>query len=252
MSKTKIYGHRGSMGVFPENTLLGFREAIHQGVDGLELDVHMTKDGEIVVIHDESLDRTTNGMGRIQELTLAEIKQYSAGTAFSEFERYDETWDQEQVPTLIEVLELLENHSIELNIELKTTENRYEGIEEKVMSIVEEYGSGQKVIYSSFHLPTLLRLKAINSDVNIALLLMNQLPQVGDYLQELDLEALHVYKNTVLAMAHHWRGYAKKLRVWTVNDADRIKQLLDMNVEALITDYPEKAIFYRSERNTFV
>ena len=141
---TKIYGHRGAKGMYPENTLLSFKKAIDQGVDGLELDVHLTKDGEVVVIHDETLDRTTSGTGWIKDLTLAEIKQVSAGSKFSHFPYYQAEWDKEQVPTLKEVLELLEPYPIELNIELKTNEVVYEKIEEKVHELVQKYGSGRR------------------------------------------------------------------------------------------------------------
>ena len=141
---TKIYGHRGAKGMYPENTLLSFQKAIDQGADGLELDVHLTKDGEVVVIHDETLDRTTSGTGWIKDLTLAEIKKVSAGSKFSRFPYYQKEWDQEQVPTLKEVLELMGPYSIELNIELKTNDVIYEKIEEKVYELVQKYGSGRE------------------------------------------------------------------------------------------------------------
>src|SRR5690625_3867679 len=132
MTGTKIYGHRGCMGTFAENTLLGFRQAIRQGADGIELDVQLTKDGEVVVIHDETLERTTDGTGYVKDLTLQEIKQYSAGVKYAHFKTYDQVvWDRERVPTLREVLELLAPYPIELNIELKTSLFQYEGIEEK-------------------------------------------------------------------------------------------------------------------------
>ena len=85
---TKIFGHRGAKGTYPENTLLSFKKAIEIGVDGLELDVHVTKDGEVVVIHDETLDRTTSGSGWIKDLTLAEIRKVSAGSRFCHFNKY--------------------------------------------------------------------------------------------------------------------------------------------------------------------
>lgn len=96
MKKTKIYGHRGAMGEYPENTLLSFKQAIEQGADGLEIDVQLTKDGEVVVIHDERLDRTTTGSGFVKDLTLNEIKQYSAGANFKHLLKYNEAWVEEQ------------------------------------------------------------------------------------------------------------------------------------------------------------
>jgi glycerophosphoryl diester phosphodiesterase len=121
MNQTKIFGHRGSMGTMPENTLLGFSHALDCGVDGIELDVQLTKDGELVVIHDEKIDRTTDGTGYVKDYTLHELKQFSAGVKFSDLELFDKNvWCLERIPTLEEVLELITPYQIELNIELKT------------------------------------------------------------------------------------------------------------------------------------
>ncbi|MGJ9459106.1 glycerophosphodiester phosphodiesterase [Oceanobacillus sp. CF4.6] len=253
MSETKVYGHRGSMATFPENTLLGFHEAVKQGVDGVELDVQMTKDGEIVVIHDETLDRTTNGTGYIKDCTLAEIKKYSAGIKYSNFQLFDEkSWISEQVPTLQEVLELLIPYDIELNIELKKNMFHYEGMEEKLLSLVEQYGNGRKVIYSSFHLPSILRIKELDQNAGIAWLLDHHISLPEDYIRTLHLEALHVSKDVLLTNSYPWRDMYSSIRVWTANDRDQIKQLLDLKVNAIITDFPEKALFFRSERKAFV
>ncbi|UJL46050.1 glycerophosphodiester phosphodiesterase [Virgibacillus sp. NKC19-16] len=251
MTETKIYGHRGCMGSFPENTLLGFRKAIDQGVDGLEIDVHMTSDGEIVVIHDETLDRTTDGEGYVKNLSLAEIKQYSAGSRFNHFQYYEDAWQLEQVPTLQEVLEAIAPYDIELNIELKTYIIDYAGMEQKVLNLVKKYGNGKKVIYSSFYLPSLLYMKKIDPSVEMAWLLDQQLPRPLDYMQALGLEALHVSGDIVLAAPHLMKDVYKNLRVWTVNSSNELKQHLDLNVKAIITDFPEKAVFFRSERRAF-
>src|SRR6476619_6139509 len=134
MNHPKIFGHRGSMGTMPENTLLGFRHALDLGVDGIELDVQLTKDGELVVIHDEKIDSTTDGTGYVKDYTLNELRQFSAGVAFSNLELFDkDVWALERIPTLEEVFELITPYQIELNIELKTGVFPYEGIEEKVL-----------------------------------------------------------------------------------------------------------------------
>ena len=283
---TKIYGHRGAKGSYPENTLLSFEKAIEQGAEGLELDVHMTKDGEIVVIHDENLERTTDGSGYIKDMTLEEIKQFSASTKskYAHFPNYDkEVWSAERVPTLIEVLELLKPYTTELNIELKTTIEKYDGLEEKVLSIVKEYGENRKVIYSSFHLPTILRVKKISPDAKIAWLLSDKITLPKDQMQTLELEALHLAKSIVLpnksvalklielmctlnvSEANDikqlvdfiensncddiFKNLYEQIRVWTVNDPEEIKQLLELGVETIITDYPERALSIRNEQS---
>ncbi|WP_462412913.1 glycerophosphodiester phosphodiesterase [Neobacillus sp. Marseille-QA0830] len=252
---TKIYGHRGAKGSYPENTLLSFKKAIEQGVDGLELDVHLTKDGEVVVIHDETLDRTTNGTGWIKDMTLEEMKQVSVGSSFTHFPEYHETWDFEMVPTLTEVLELLAPYQTELNIELKTYAVAYEGIEEKVQSIVEKYGNGRKVVYSSFHLPSLLRMKKVNPDANIAWLLNEEISLPADHIETLGLEALHLNKEIVLPNEIHTMnliGLYENVRVWTVNDPEHIARLLELQVKAIITDFPERAIALKNMWETMV
>ncbi len=240
---TKIYGHRGSKGTYPENTLLSFQKAIESGVEGLELDVHMTKDGEIVVIHDETLERTTNGAGSIKDLTLAELKQYSTGVKFNTFENYTQSWDEERIPTLQEVLELLKHTNIELNIELKTYIHTYPGIERKLVNIVHEYAGERRVVYSSFHLPSLIRLKQEDNDAQIALLLNQLISNPLDYIGTFDLESIHIDKDLILHDPYHFfKELAPKLRVWTVNEEEEMKKLLQLGVEAIITDYPEMAI----------
>ena len=156
----------------PENTLLSFLHALESGVDGIELDVQLTSDGHLVVIHDEKIDRTTNGKGYVKDFKLNEIKQFSAGVKFSHLKFYNETaWSKELIPTLEEVLELITPYGIELNIELKTNVFPYEGIEEKVVSMVKKFDYEDKVVYSSFHLPSILKLKKIDPHSKIAWLL---------------------------------------------------------------------------------
>lgn len=252
MRETKIYGHRGSAGTHPENTLLGFQYAIKQGVDGIELDVHMTKDGEIVVIHDEQLNRTTDGTGWIKDLSLDEIKNYSAGAKFTHLPNYHEDWISERVPTLQEVLELLLPYDIELNIELKTSFEIYEGIEEKILSIVKQYGNGRKVVYSAFHLPSLIRLKKLDHTSEIAWLLHRNISNPLDFKETFSLEAFHVNKQIIFADAYEYKHLFKDIRVWTVNDMDETKRLLDLQVDTIMTDFPQKALLCRSERKSFV
>ena len=110
---TEIFAHRGASGYAPENTLEAFRLAMEQGADGIELDVHLTKDGEVVVIHDETLDRTSNGQGKVRDYTLEELKKFS-------FHNHIEKYKGVQIPTLKEVLDLVKNSSMKVNIELKT------------------------------------------------------------------------------------------------------------------------------------
>ena len=163
---TKIFAHRGSKGTHPENTLASFREAVRVGSDGIELDVHLTKDGQLVVIHDETIDRTTNSTGEIRNLTLAEIKVMDAGSWFKN------DFAGEKIPTLEEVLHLLKelNFNGQLNIELKTDIIQYEGLVEKCLALQGTQTWPFSIVYSSFNPYTLVELKKMNSDQEIGLL----------------------------------------------------------------------------------
>lgn len=249
MKQIKIFGHRGSMGTMPENTLIGFRHALELGVDGIELDVQLTKDRELVVIHDETIDRTTDGTGYVKDYNLHELKQFSAGIKFSDLELFDEqVWGNERIPTLEEVLELITPYQIELNIELKTNVFAYDGIEEKVLTLVKKFGYEKKVVYSSFHLPSILKLKRIEPSAKIAWLVVYNLSHPFEYVKSLGLEGLHLYKDIVLQDVKYGQSVDEySIRVWTVNDQKEIEQLLAMNtIETIMTDFPKDAIVLRN------
>ena len=166
MAYTKIIAHRGSRGNRPENTLEAFQEALKVSSDGIELDVHLSKDGQVVVIHDETVDRTTSGKGYVKDMTLKQLKELDAGSWF------DPKYSNARIPTLQEVLDLLaENHfSGVLNVELKTDVFQYSAIEEKVLALAEPYLAQFSVIYSSFHYETLKRIKEKQPDAEIIML----------------------------------------------------------------------------------
>ena len=131
MPVVSIFAHRGASDAAPENTLPAFARAVEQGADGIELDVHLSRDGELVVIHDETLDRTTDGAGWVKDRTLAELRALRADNGLPGFA-------EARIPTLREVLDLLRPTDLLLNIELKTSLVWYEGIEAKTLALVAE------------------------------------------------------------------------------------------------------------------
>jgi len=216
---TEIFAHRGASGYAPENTLEAFRLAMEQGADGMELDVHLTKDGEVVVIHDETLDRTSNGHGNVRDYTLEELKKFS-------FHNHMEKYQGVQIPTLKEVLNLVKNSRIKVNIELKTGIYWYEGIEEKTMDIVKTMGMEDRVIYSSFNHYSIQKVLEQNSDAETAYLFSDVPLNMEKYAKDTGVKGLHpaVYH---LKMADFLETYMKsglKVRVWTVNNKE------DMNI----------------------
>lgn len=161
----KIWAHRGCSQRYPENTLLAFEKAIAiQNLTGIELDIQLTRDGSLVVIHDERVDRTTEGIGFVKDHTLAELKRLHiyAGTDLSQ-----------SVPTMEEVLDLIGQRlkaGLKLNIELKTSVFPYPGIEEKIVDLIQKRGLQESIVYSSFYTLSLERIRQLDPQAEIGIL----------------------------------------------------------------------------------
>ncbi len=162
-----IWAHRGCSQLYPENTITAFKKAMNiPGLAGIELDIQLTKDGELAVIHDERVDRTTDGMGYVRDYTLSELRCLHIHTG-------DEK--AEHIPTMREVFELLspvlkKDDGIFLNIELKNSVYPYPGMERKIADMVHEYGVEDAIIYSSFYADSLVKLHAVDNDVRLGVL----------------------------------------------------------------------------------
>lgn len=234
---TKIYAHRGSSGTHPENTLAAFEEAIRSGADGIELDIQFTKDKEIVVIHDYTLDRTTSGSGKVLDHTLDEIKQFDAGGKFSP------KFAGEKIPTLREVLELLKDTDLEVNVEIKSPFKYETGIEEKMLQELRQFEMMDRIVISSFNHEVLKRVHELEPGLECAILYMKKMEQPWDYASSIGSKALHTYDpETDSEMIAEAQDKGFPVRVFTVNSDDGIKRLLNANVAAIITDFPEKAL----------
>jgi len=181
-----------------------------------------------MVIHDETLERTTDGTGFVKDFTASELQALDAGNG-------------EKIPTLTEVMQLISGTTTELNIELKTMRFLYADIEEKVLSVVREFNAEDRVVYSSFHLPTILRFKSVDSNARIAWLLEMgfPLPHPADCIKTLKLDALHLGQNMFLAYPNHYVQVYDRIRVWTVNRPEDAQTLINLGVAAIITDYPD-------------
>lgn len=237
MNKVKILAHRGASAYAPENTLEAFRLAMEQGADGIELDVQMTKDGELVVIHDETIDRVSNGNGAVRDYTLEELKQFSVS---NHFEQYPDV----KIPTLREVLELVKPGTMEINIELKTGIYWYPQIEQKVLELVKEEGMEERIIYSSFNHYSVQKIRELSPEAETAYLIGDVMLDVADYTRNTGIKGLHPALFHV-KMADFLKEYKESgiaLRVWTVNDKDQIRWLIDEGVDAVITNYPDRGL----------
>lgn len=235
----KVYAHRGSAGTHPENTIASFKAAAALPVHGVEFDVHMTKDGELVVIHDETIDRTSNGKGFVKDMTLAELKKYDFGKSFSS------KFKGEQIPTLREVLYVFKDTHHHINIELKSDVFPYEGMERKVLEMLKDYRLEDRVVISSFNHEMVRIFKKLAPQIETAILFMEVMIAPHDYARIVGADALHAFFPTALRpMGIEAVASGRKLRVFTVNEEAYADMLRAVKVDAIFTDYPEKMYNY--------
>lgn len=235
--KVQIFAHRGSKGTHPENTMAAFIEAERAGADGIEFDVQLSADGEMVVIHDETLDRTTSMQGYVKDYTARELKEADAGIAFAK------AFTGERIPLLREVFEWAASNQLLMNAELKNDKIPYPGLEEKVIEMVQSFGLEDRVILSSFNHSSIDRLKKLAPSLERALL-FEELP--GNILQVLagkQEKGFHPKARTLNdELCRQARELGYKVRPWTANQEKEIRRLIDMEVHAIITDFPERAV----------
>lgn len=233
----KIYAHRGSSGTHPENTLAAFKEAARLPVYGVEFDVHLTKDRELVVIHDETINRTSNGSGFVKDMTLEELRIYDFGSWFSE------DYKGETIPTLEEVLQVFLEVHHHINIELKSDIFPYDGMEEQVLALVLSLQLESRVLISSFNHEAIRKVKRLQPELQTAVLFMETLVDPLAYVRNIPAEALHLFLPAAV------RPFTKKViedggivRVFTVNEKEYVEALQEIGVHAIFTDFPEEML----------
>ena len=229
--KTLILGHRGYKANYPENTMLSFEKALDHAADGIELDVHLTKDGELVVFHDFDLERMTGLPGKIFDFTWKELSTiHCAG---------------QRIPHLKEVIDLVKNRStinkpLLLNIELKAGYLLYPQIEEKTLALC-DYLSLEQVIISSFDHYALKRIKDLHLSMPTGVLTTAMLYQPWQYLKSLNADYYHPHYLTLMKEPlTEMLSNQVKINTYTVNDIETAKQLIKAGVNSIITDHPEK------------
>lgn len=234
----QIFAHRGFSGYYPENTMLAFQKVAEETVaDGIELDIQLTKDGEIVIMHDEMLDRTTNGSGWLKDHTLEELKMLSVGVNVKGF------FPRQTIPTLREYFTWLKTTKLITNIELKTSYFEYEGIEEKLIAMVKEFGLEDKIWYSSFNHYTVARIKKLMPEAKCGLLTDTWLMNIGEYAASQGAASVNArtYFCAKEGVAADLHAHNIALQAWTPNDAEMMQDLIDAGVDVLITNYPDIA-----------
>lgn len=231
----EIFAHRGASGNYPENTIVAFKEAARLPVFGVEFDVHMTADGELVVIHDETIDRTSDGTGYVKDMSLADLREYDYGSWFSS------EFKGETIPTLTEVLDVFDSTDHKLNIELKSDIFPYEGMVRKVLDLIAQRQMESRVIISSFDHATIQSVKQLNPHIETAALFMEVLVHPLDYLRKIPADALHIlFPAAIRPSMAEVINSGMPVRTFTVNEESYAKLLKQAGVQAIFTDYPEK------------
>lgn len=241
--KSLVWAHRGASAYAPENTLEAFRLAADMGADGVELDIQLTKDGQIVVIHDETIDRTSSGTGWVKDMTLEELRRFSYNKTFP-----DKPAD---IPTMREVFELLAPTGLTINIEIKTGVVFYERIEEKILALTKEMRMEERVCYSSFNHYTVTKIHELDSQAQVGFLYADGPIDMPSYGVRHGVNALHpaLYNLQYDGFVEECRAKGLRLNVWTVNEKEHIRLCRDMGIDAIITNYPDvaRAIVDRTE-----
>jgi len=231
--------HRGASHYFPENTMAAFKGAIEMEADMLELDVLLSKDGKIMVIHDATLDRTTDGEGPVKEKTLKELKKLDAGNWFGSKFR------GEPIPTLREALTLAQN-KIHVNIEIKTeavTDSIEGGIEEIALNLVEELGMKNQVIFSSFDYRAIKHLRALDKEIAVAILYNGSETENGmpsELVKKFETDAFNCgYKQLSETWIKNIHKHNIPVLVYTVNTRSRMKKIIKKGVTGIFSNKPD-------------
>lgn len=245
MNRPLILAHRGASAYAPENTLAAFHLARELGADGIEFDVQLSRDGIPVIIHDDTVDRTTDGNGRVSRLTINQLKQLDAGV----WKGNDYVW--EKIPSLVELLDALtgwiapsgRGQACIMNLELKTERFVTDGLEQAVMNVIAKYNLQDRILLSSFSPFALHRAKNINPRVKRGLL-YDQSQSISMRRAWLRLwaspRAMHPEHRMIDAPYMKWaRGKKYDVNTWTVDDPDEARRLADLGVHAIITNVPD-------------
>ena len=236
----QVFAHRGYSAKYPENTMAAFKAALQFNIDGIELDVHETKDGALVVIHDEKVNRTTNGKGYVKDYTLKQIKELDAGSWFNK------NFKGEKIPTLKEVLQLVKPTGKIVNIELKSNIIPYDGMDLKVVELIREMQMQNQVIISSFDHESLQRINIVAPELEIAPLISNMIINPWIYTKGLKASAMHLsgyFMQRQVALDALQHGAV--IRVYTINKKEHMRFIQQIGAAGIITDQVEVAMAFK-------
>lgn len=239
-----IFAHRGASAYAPENTLAAFNLALEQGADGIELDAKLTADGEVVVIHDPSVDRTTDGHGRVSEMTLAQLRHLDAGV------KKGAAFKGCRIPTLVEVFEALGNRLM-INVELTNYGSPEDGLPEKAARLVQTCHLEEAVLFSSFLPSNLTSIRKMMPQVPLAILARPGPAgrrHRSAHSRNIAQEFLHPhFLDTTQRLIDREHSAGRQITVWTVNFPFLMRKLIQAGVDGLITDNPRLGLIIRGQ-----
>ncbi len=239
----KIYAHRGFTGRYPENTMLAFRKAAELGVDGIETDVQMTKDGVLCLIHDETVNRTTSAKGYIKDMTWEQVKNIDASCNI--FDRHGFCG----IPSVEEFLAFVKESGIDVNFELKNSKIYYPYLEEKLLDMIKVFGVEDKVMISSFNNASVVKFKKLAPEIECGFLIGGAgIEHAGLYCSEMGVEYYHPeFRSVTPEVKRDCDDYGIRINTWTVNDRPSLRNMIKLGVNSVITNYPDYALEVRGE-----
>lgn len=238
-----IYAHRGARGYAPENTMTAFRQAMVCKADGIELDIQLTKDRQLVICHDHTIDRTSNGSGWIKDFTLAQLKTFDFGSWFTP------TFGDETIPTFEEFFTWYVTTPLLLNIEIKNGPVVYEGIEELLVHNMKKIAPGNfdlyhRIIISSFYHPSLVTIKELDCQLKTGVLFDDRPVDVLQLIQQTNADYLHPhwhYLERNWIEAAHKAGI--KVNSYTINTQEEFDFSTATAIDGIFSDYPDRWSF---------
>lgn len=227
----KILAHRGYSANYPENTLIAFQEAAKMDIWGVEFDVHLTKDNQLVVIHDESIDRTSTGKGYVKDMTLEELRAFDYGSWFAP------EFAGQKIPTLAETLAIFISTPFQINIEIKSDIFEYPGIEALIANEIHAFNLENRVIISSFNHESIARFQQIMPNVKTALLFASLIVNLEEYVKKLGADAIHIpYYYGMRSVVQQAIKNGMIVRTYTVNESAIARQMESLGIDAMFSD----------------
>lgn len=237
MNRPLVIAHRGASAYAPENTMSAIKKAVQMEADGIEIDVQLSKDGHVVVIHDTTVNRTSNGNGKVSSMTLEQLKALDFGSWFSK------EFKNEPICTLEEVFDYLKDWNGLINVEIKKEWLQFNSIEKKVVELIDKFDMRNRIIVSSFSTLSLLTIKRLDKNIPTGILYSSPAKEFIILAKLFKIDAIHPwYKDVTKDMKEAAVKGNIKIHTYTVDDVAEMKKLAKLGVNGIITNVPDIAL----------